>query len=79
MAVVNHLLFAHTRLVPVIATVIEHTDLVHGTPRWPRRFLQTNLSIALRLGGPFLILYTAAGDSHARQNIRFYFLQFSMA
>ena len=32
MAVMSHIFFVHTRLVPVIATVIKHTYLVQRTP-----------------------------------------------
>ena len=41
MAVMNHTLFAHTRLVPVIITIIKHTYPVQGTLWWRRRFLQS--------------------------------------
>ena len=58
------------RLVTVIAPEIENTYLVHGTQRWRRRLLQSE-AIALIFVWLFSILYTAAGNSHARQNILF--------
>ena len=45
MAVMNHILFAHIQLVPVIATLVKLTYLAPGTPWWRKRFPQSEASL----------------------------------
>ena len=54
------ILFVHTRLVPVIATVIKHTYLIKGTPWWRSSRVRPFYSTLFFLP---MILYTATFSS----------------